>query len=104
MSNKKIKIVFSVLVCFSILVGCGAKGLSDNYNEDEVRKKAEDVISYINDKDTDAILNISSAEMKEVLTKDTIKEVYGVVEDAGEFEKIADLSLKEKDDLSLFKS
>lgn len=101
MKNKKTKISFIVLICITILSGCGSKGLSDNYDEDKVTEKAKEVISFINNEETDAILEISSAEMKEVMTKDTINKVYEILEEAGDFEKIESISLKEKDDFAV---
>ena len=75
------------------MVACSNPGLSEDFDETEVKKAAEDVISYINNKDSESILEISTVAVKNALTEEVLEEIYEAIGEGGDFEEIKDLSV-----------
>lgn len=101
---KNIKIKFKLVLCFiiifTLLVGCSGSKLSDDFNEKEVEKEAEKVITIINNEDSEVLLEMSTVQMKNGLTDDTLEEIYEAIGEGGEFESIEEMSVagqKDKD-------
>lgn len=98
MKRSKLKILILFSICFIVLIGCSNSKLSEDFNEEEVKKKAEEVITMINNKDSEAILEISTVQMKNALTEEVLEEVYEAIGEGGEFESIEDMSLAGQED------
>lgn len=95
MKNLKFKSI--MLLCFamffSLLTGCAGTGLSEDFDEDQVKKATEDVIGMINSNDSEAILEISTVQMKQALTEEVLSEVYEGIGEGGEFREIEEISI-----------
>ena len=45
----------AAVLCFALLAGCVGQELSGDFNEEEVRKAAENVIMLINNQDSESL-------------------------------------------------
>jgi putative N6-adenine-specific DNA methylase len=99
MSKSKIKsiciLVLSLIICFGVLAGCGQK-LSSDFDEAEVKSAAENVITLVNEKDSEGLREMSTVQMKEGLTDDLLNKVYEAIGEGGAFKKAIVESMKKK--------
>ncbi len=95
MKNLRIKlvIILCLVLSFTLLIGCSNPGLSDDFDEGEVKKAAEDVISYINNRDSENILEISTVAMKNALTDEVLEQIYEAIAEGGGFKAVEDISV-----------
>lgn len=95
MKNLKgvILVILCSLVCFTLLIGCSSPKLSEDFNEEEVKEAGKDVISYLNKKDSESILEISTVIMQNALTEDVLEEIFETIAEGGEFQEIEDISI-----------
>lgn len=95
-----IVVILSLVICFTLLLGCSSPKLSEDFNEEEVKEAVEDVISYLNNKDSEAILEISTVAVKNAFTEEVMEQVFEAIDEGGEFEEIEEISVggqKDKD-------
>ena len=96
MSKSKIRsiciLVLSIIMCFGLLAGCGQK-LSSDFDEAEVKSAAENVITLVNEKDSEGLREMSTVQMKEALTDDLLNKVYEAIGEGGAFKKVEDMSV-----------
>ena len=94
-SNHKLLIVWALalVISFALLTGCGAQSLSNDFNLEEVEKSAENVISLVNEEDSESIKALCNEEMEKALTDELLKEAYEVIAEGGKFEKIEKISV-----------
>ena len=83
----------AVVLCFALLTGCVGQELSGDFNEEEVRKAAENVIMLINDQDSEGIRELSTVQMRAALTDDVLDQIYEAIGEGGQFETIEDMSV-----------
>lgn len=99
---KKLKLRWISAICiimaFTILTGCSMIGLSDKFDEEEVKKAAENVVGLVNAKDIESLQAMSIPEMKEVLNEATINQIHEELENGGKFERIENISLESQED------
>jgi len=76
-----------------MLSACSSRKLSGDFDEDEVKKAAENVITLINNQDSDGLKEICNVQMKEALTDDVLNKVFESISEGGKFEKIEDMSI-----------
>lgn len=93
MKNIKVKAFLSLVVSFIFLTGCTGTGLSDHFDEKKVTEQAQDTITLINDEDSEALLEMSTAEMQGGLTEETLDQMYATINEAGAFQDFADTSV-----------
>lgn len=97
MKKSRLKILsclmLAVLICFTLLSGCSGRKLSSDFNEDEVKNAAENVITLINNQNSDELKEICNVQMKEALTDDVLEKVFEAISEGGKFEKIEDMSV-----------
>jgi len=86
-------VLIIVLSFLLILNGCGVQKLSEDFDEEQVRKSAENVIDIINRQDTEALRELCTVQMREALTDDVLKKVYEAIGEGGAYEKIEDMSV-----------
>lgn len=89
-----------IIMAFTLLTGCASGGLSEKFNEAEVKLAAENVVNLVNSKDTETLRSISMPEMKEALTDDTLAKIHEELDKSGEFEAIEKIRVtgqKDKD-------
>ena len=95
---KKIMSVMIVVLCFTMLVGCGAGKLSDNFNEETLKSEAEAIIDNFNNNQYEEIINKGDENLKSQLTADQLKEVWEqVAPKLGDYDGISKIAFKEKD-------
>ena len=83
----------AAVLCFAVLAGCVGQELSGDFNEEEVRKAAEQVIMLINDQDSEGIRELSTVQMRAALTDDVLDQIYEAIGEGGQFETIEDMSV-----------
>lgn len=95
MKNLKLKVSITVVfvISFLLLGGCSNLKLSEDFNEDEVRQKSEEVIEIINNNDSDALIGMCTIEMKKALDEDTLASIYEAIDEGGSFKEIKDLDI-----------
>lgn len=84
---KRFIVIFLVITGMSFLfAGCGVSKLSDAFDEDTVKKAAEQAIEYINDNDFDSVCAMFGDELKAGLTAEDLKSgTDKTIGDAGAF-------------------
>ena len=92
-SSTKLLLILCLILSFTLLIGCTNPKLSDDYDEEEVKRAAENVISYINNNDSENILEISTVAVKSALTEEVLEQIYEAIGEGGEFEEIQDVSV-----------
>lgn len=83
------RILLCMFILAALLTGCaGSQRLSDQFDEEEVKKAAEEVIVALNNGEVDALVEEKwSAIMKNALDEEGVKEqIVPVIEELGEFE------------------
>ncbi len=80
-------VIITVVLSMVMLTGCGAKALSEDFNEAEVKKAAENAINMLDSGDYETFANdLVSESIKEKLTADIMKNVVNqVMPDRGAF-------------------
>lgn len=82
-----------ILMCSALLSGCGGQKLSSDFNEDDVRQAAENVITLLNNQETETFSELCTVKMKEALTDDVMKQIYEAIGEGGAFVEIEDMSV-----------
>lgn len=83
---KKVKMILLVMLVMSVLTACGAGKLSENYVEDDVIAKAQQVVELFNEKDYQAVTDMVREDLKEQLSADVLKNALDEkLTSAGEF-------------------
>ena len=89
-----------LVISAALLAGCGGKQLSSDFNEEEVKKAAENVISLINKQDSEGLREICTVQMSTALTDDVLKQVYAAIGEGGQFVKVEEMSIAGSTDKS----
>ncbi len=98
---KKIKILLMVLLVGVILGGCSSSKLSDAYNEDELKKDAQRIVSMICNEEYDKVIDQMSDNIKGKISAEQLKEVWQPIkEKVGSFKSIEKEGVIGKDGLA----
>lgn len=89
----KITIILTATICLSLLAGCISTKLSEDFNEDEVKSAAENVIALVNSQDSEGLKEIYTVQMRDALTDDVMKQIYEAIGEGGAFEQVSDMSV-----------
>lgn len=100
MKKANVNKLIMLMVVMALFTGCSSPGLSEDFNEDEVKTKAKEVITLMNEKDSEALLGMSTVQMKEALTEDVLNQVYAAIDEGGEFVEFQDISVGGQKDQS----
>ncbi|MFY9174372.1 MAG: DUF3887 domain-containing protein [Peptococcia bacterium] len=87
------RLVFVAMLCVALLTSCGSQKLSEDFNEDEVRSAAENVIALINNQDSEGLKEICTVQMKQALTDDVLEQIFEAIAEGGEFQEVTEMSL-----------
>jgi len=90
----------AAVLCFAVLAGCVGQELSGDFNEEEVKKAAENVIMLINNQDSEGIRELSTVQMRAALTDDVLEQIYEAMSEGGQFENVEDMSVAGTTDTS----
>jgi PBP1b-binding outer membrane lipoprotein LpoB len=85
-------ITLIILLSISLLCGCSQK-LSSDFDEEEVKKTTENVISLLNARDSEGVKQLCTAQMKDLLTDDVFSKIYASLDDGGNYQEIKDISI-----------
>ncbi len=102
MKNMK-RIIWTTLILIlslALLTACTSPGLSEDFDEEEVKTAAGEVISYINNRDGESLLEISTVAVKNALTDEVLEEIFEAISEGGDFLEIEEISVggsKDKD-------
>ncbi|MEG0295181.1 MAG: DUF3887 domain-containing protein [Clostridium sp.] len=93
---KKIYRVITIMMFGLMLVGCGAKPASSDFNEEELKKASEEIINYFNNKQYEEIASRGDETMSAPGVAEKLKEVWDVVYDKlGEFKSITKVVIQD---------
>jgi hypothetical protein len=80
-----------LVMTVAMLTGCGGQKLSDDFDVDDVKAAAENVITILNRQDSDALLELCTVQMREALTEDVLRKVYEGIGEGGTYIGIEDI-------------
>ena len=86
-------LAFLVIMSLLSLTGCSGNQLSSDFNEEDVKKAAENVIVLINNEDTAGLRELFNTRLSAALTDEVLKQVYTTISEGGQFEKIEGMSV-----------
>jgi len=94
-SNLKTKtiILLATILSMLLLTACSAPALSADFNEEEVKQLAQDVVSLLNAQDSDGLRSLFTEQMKTAITDDVFVQIYAAIEEGGKFEAIERISV-----------
>lgn len=96
---KKLMTILMVVFCGVLFIGCGATKLSDDYNEEDLKAKSEEVVNYLVDGKYEDIVEMGSDDLKKILTKEQIEEAYsGLASKLGSYEEIKKIVFQETEE------
>ena len=85
--KKTIAFIICIMLIFFTL-GCNSPELDDAFNEDLVKEQAELVISLINEKDYDNVVELEGEDVKEALSKEVLDKVMTpIIDKCGTFKE-----------------
>jgi hypothetical protein len=91
--------VAAILMCCVLLAGC-VPPLSSDFNEEEVKNAAENVIALINSQDSEGLKAVCNVQMRQALTDDLLAQIYAAIGEGGQFNGIEDISVSGAKDKS----
>ena len=94
-SNIKFKITISFITILSVLLltACSAPALSADFNEEDVKLLALDVVSLLNAQDSVGLRSLFTEQMNTAITDDVFVQIYAAIEGGGKFEAIEDITV-----------
>ena len=99
--KKYIKVILIVL-CFTVLTGCGIGKLSDKYSEDTLKKEVEGIIDNFNNGQYEDIIAKGDEVLQSKLRSDQLKDVWeGISPKLGSYEEISKIAFQEKDGIAV---
>lgn len=91
---KKLITVILCIVLIPLAFSCDSSRLDEAFKEDSVKEKAQAVISLINKKDYDQIIELEREDVKEALTKDVLEKVMTpIIDECGAFEEYTKINV-----------
>ena len=81
------------ILSVAFLTGCSGNQLSSDFNEEDVKKSAENVIMLINNEDSAGLRELFNTQLNAALTDDVLKQIYATIREGGQFEKIENMSV-----------
>lgn len=87
-------IIFTAINLMLVLTaGCSESKLSAAFDQEVVKKKAQDVIAFLNKQDTNGIRDISTQTLNDALTDDTFAQIYDALGQGGTFVEVTGLAV-----------
>ncbi len=97
---EKLSLILSLMLLITLLSSCSSSKLAEDFDEDNVKKAAEEVILYLNNKDTEGLHDKSTLAVKTALTEEVMETVYEGIGEGGAFIEILEISIGGKKDPS----
>lgn len=91
----KLSLLFlSILCILSFMTGCSSTKLSKSFDKDTVVKQSKTIVSDLNEKKYDSIVNMAADSIQGKLTSDVLSSAADkILKDAGKFKKFKDSSV-----------
>ncbi|MBN2089970.1 DUF3887 domain-containing protein [candidate division KSB1 bacterium] len=97
MNTSKFKLfrVFIIVSCLCVifLSACSAPALSADFNEEDVKQLAQDVVSLLNAQDSDGLRALFTEQMNTAITDDVFVQIYAAIEGGRKFEAIDNITV-----------
>ncbi len=93
-------LTLTTLLCCVFLTGCFNQIISSDFDKTKVEKAAKNVITLINNKDSDGIFKLCTVKMKRELTQELLSQIYDAISEGGKFEKVESMILEGTTDSS----
>ncbi|MPW24438.1 DUF3887 domain-containing protein [Alkalibaculum sp. M08DMB] len=97
MKNLSVILILSIIM---FLGGCGSSQLSDKYSEQVLKESTEEIISYLNNENFEAIVDRTQENLKNQLTVEVLQEAWSNFDDIGEYDSISKMVFQEKDNIA----
>lgn len=81
-------ILLSTILSMLLLTACSAQALSADFNEEDVKFLAQDVVSLLNAQDSEGLRSLFTEQMNNAITDDVFVQIYAAIEGGGKFEAI----------------
>ena len=93
--NKKFvsMITFVVILGTIFLTACSAPGLSSAFDEATVKQEAENVVTLLNNQDTDGLRAIFTEQMDAAITDEVFGQIFSALAEGGKFIEIEDMAV-----------
>lgn len=93
-NTKILTIIFlSIILSMLLLTACSAPALSADFNEEEIKLLAQDVVSLLNAKDSEGLRSLFTEQMNTAITDDVFVQIYAAIEGGGKFEAIDNITV-----------
>ncbi|MBE0685243.1 MAG: DUF3887 domain-containing protein [Anaerolineaceae bacterium] len=94
-ANAKTLTIFllSTILSMLLLTACSAPALSEDFNEEEVKLLAQDVVSPLNAQDSEGLRSLFTEQMNTAITDDVFVQIYAAIEGGGKFDSIENITV-----------
>lgn len=86
-------ILLSTILSMLLLTACSAPALSADFNEEDVKLLAQDVVSLLNAQDSEGLRSLFTEQMNNAITDDVFVQIYAAIEGGGKFEAIDNITV-----------
>ena len=86
-------LAFALIMSLLGLTGCSANKLSSDFNEEDVKKAAENVIALINSEDLTGLRELCNTRLSAALTDDVLNQMFTTISEGGTFEQINSMTV-----------
>lgn len=90
----------TTILTMLLLTACSAPALSADFNEEEVKLLAQDVVSLLNAQDSEGLRSVFTEQMNTAITDDVFVQIYAAIEGGGKFETIDNITVVGSSDKS----
>ena len=90
----------TTILSMLLLTACSAPALSADFNEEEVKLLAQDVVSLLNAQDSEGLRSVFTEQMNTAITDDVFVQIYAAIEGGGKFETIDNITVVGSSDKS----
>jgi len=94
-SNLKIFLILTIttILVVILLTACSAPGLSSAFDEATVKQAAENVVTLLNNQDSNGLRAIFTSQMDAAITDDVFGQIFSALAEGGKFLEIEDMAV-----------
>jgi len=93
-------LLLSTILSVLLLTACSAPALSADFNEEDVKQAAQDVVSLLNAQDSEGLRSLFTEQMNTAISDDVFVQIYAAIEGGGKFEAIDNVTVVGSSDKS----